>query len=184
MWITLGANSNQCEQENFKERGRGETNRMMKIKTNGHDDLFPEVRFQRTYSPLRRPQRPGLFQLLKSQRLAVTAISTTIVHLMCRQMLDKAVADGPAIYSGRSERTLKMYFTEPITFGFFLFFQRPDGPRLRPDSPCLVPDGARFSFGRSVVLTYVFAEFLSKAHPIVADSLRIGVFPKSFSCSE
>jgi hypothetical protein len=34
----------------------------VKINTNGHDDLFPEVWFQRTYSPLRRPQRPGLFQ--------------------------------------------------------------------------------------------------------------------------
>jgi hypothetical protein len=32
------------------------------INTNEHDDLFPEVQFQRTYSPLRRPQRPGLFQ--------------------------------------------------------------------------------------------------------------------------
>jgi hypothetical protein len=40
---------------------------------------------------------------------------------------------------------------------------------LRLDGPRLVPDGARFSFGRSVVLTYVFAEFLSEAHPIVAD---------------
>jgi hypothetical protein len=41
---------------------RGETNQTMKINTNGHDDLFPEVRFQGTYSPLRRPQRPDLFQ--------------------------------------------------------------------------------------------------------------------------
>jgi hypothetical protein len=41
----------------------------------------------------------------------------------------------------------------------------PDGPRLRPDGPRLVSDGARFSFERSVVLTYVFAVFLSEAHP-------------------
>jgi hypothetical protein len=41
---------------------RGETNRMVKINTNEHSDLFPDVRFQRTYSLLRRPQRPGLFQ--------------------------------------------------------------------------------------------------------------------------
>jgi hypothetical protein len=34
---------------------------VMKINSNEHDDLFPEIRFQRTYSPLRRPQRPGLF---------------------------------------------------------------------------------------------------------------------------
>jgi hypothetical protein len=38
---------------------REETNRVMKINTSGNGDLFPEVRFQRTYSPLRRPQRPG-----------------------------------------------------------------------------------------------------------------------------
>jgi hypothetical protein len=53
MRITLGANSKQYEQKSFRERG--ETNRMVKINTSGHDDLFPEVRFQRTYSPLRRP---------------------------------------------------------------------------------------------------------------------------------
>jgi hypothetical protein len=41
---------------------RGETNRMVKINTSGHVDLFPGVRFQRTYTPLRRPQRSGLFQ--------------------------------------------------------------------------------------------------------------------------
>jgi hypothetical protein len=41
---------------------REETNRKVKINTSGHEDLFPEVRFQRTYSPLRRPQRLGLFQ--------------------------------------------------------------------------------------------------------------------------
>jgi hypothetical protein len=34
-------------------------------------------------------------QQLKSQRSAVTAISTAIVHLMRRQMSDKVVADGP-----------------------------------------------------------------------------------------
>jgi hypothetical protein len=78
------------------------------------------------------------------------------------QMSDRAVADGPAMHPGWSARTLKMIFTEPITFGFFLVFQRPDGPRL-------VSDGARFSIGRSVVLTCVFAGFLSKAHPSVTD---------------
>jgi hypothetical protein len=45
MQITLGANSKQCEQENFREREeRGETNRV-EINTSGHNDLFPEVRF-------------------------------------------------------------------------------------------------------------------------------------------
>jgi hypothetical protein len=37
-------------------------------------------------------------QRLKSQRSAVMAISTTIEHLMRRQMLDKAVADGPVVH--------------------------------------------------------------------------------------
>jgi hypothetical protein len=39
---------------------------------------------------------------------------------------------------------------------------------LRPDGPRLVSDGARFSFGQSVVLTCVFVVFLSEAHPGVA----------------
>jgi hypothetical protein len=46
MWITLGANSKDCEQENFRERGEEETNRRVMINTNEHDDLFLEVRFQ------------------------------------------------------------------------------------------------------------------------------------------
>jgi hypothetical protein len=105
-------------------------------------------------------------QRLKSQRSVVTAI----MYLMRRQMSDKVVADGPVVHPRRSARTLKMHFIEPVTFEFFLVFQRPDGPRLRSDDPCLVLDDARFSFGRSVVLTCVFAVFLSEAHPSVADS--------------
>jgi hypothetical protein len=61
-------------------------------------------------------------QRLKSQRSVVTAISMAIEHLMRRQMSDKAVTDGSAMHPGRSARTLKMNFTEPITFGFFWFF--------------------------------------------------------------
>jgi hypothetical protein len=60
-------------------------------------------------------------QRLKSQRSAVTAISTAIKHLMRRQMSDKAVADSPVVHPGRSARTLKIHFTEPVTFGFFWF---------------------------------------------------------------
>jgi hypothetical protein len=37
-------------------------------------------------------------------------------------MLDKAVADGLAMHPGRSTRMLKMNFTEPNTFRFFLVF--------------------------------------------------------------
>jgi hypothetical protein len=45
-----------------------------------------------------------------------------IEHLMHRQMSDKAVADGPIVHPGRSARTLKMHFTELVTFGFFWYF--------------------------------------------------------------
>jgi hypothetical protein len=45
-----------------------------------------------------------------------------VVHLMCRRMLDKVVADGSAVHPVRSTRTLKMHFTEPVTFGFFWFY--------------------------------------------------------------
>ena len=72
-----------------------------------------------------------------------------------------------------SVRTLKMHFTEPVTFGFSVF-QRPDGLRLRPDCPRLVSDGARFSIRRSVVYTCVFAVFLSEGHLGVTDGLPQG----------
>jgi hypothetical protein len=58
-------------------------------------------------------------QWLKSQRSAVTAISTAILHLMRRQMSDK----GNHERSGRASRTVReddiIHFTEPVTFGFF-----------------------------------------------------------------
>jgi hypothetical protein len=41
---------------------------------------------------------------------------------MRRQMSDKAVMDGTAVHPERSARTLKMHFTEPVTFGFIWFF--------------------------------------------------------------
>jgi hypothetical protein len=58
-------------------------------------------------------------QRLKTQRSAVTAISTAILHLMCRQMSDKASRGR----SGRAPRTVRkdaiIHFVEPVTFGFF-----------------------------------------------------------------
>jgi hypothetical protein len=59
---------------------------------------------------------------LKSQRSVVTVISMAIVHLMRRQISDKAVMDSLDMHLGRSARTIKMHFTEPVTFGFFWFF--------------------------------------------------------------
>jgi hypothetical protein len=53
------------------------------------------------------------------QQSAVTAISTAILHLMCRQMSDKASRGR----SGHASRTVRkdaiIHFSEPVTFGFF-----------------------------------------------------------------
>jgi hypothetical protein len=122
-------------------------------------------------------------QRLKSQWTAVTAISTAIEHLMCRQMLDKAVADGLVVHPGRSARTLKMHFTEPDTFGFFWFFNDRMVSAWGRTVRAWSSDGARFSIRRFVVLTCVFAVFLSEAHPGVADGPRIGVFSKKLLLS-
>jgi hypothetical protein len=97
-------------------------------------------------------------------------------------MSDKAVPDSPTVHPGWSVRTLKMHFTEPVTFEFFLVFQRPDGPRLRPDGPRLVPNDARFSFERSIILTCVFAVFLSEAHPGVVDGPPQGPRRSAHKC--
>jgi hypothetical protein len=70
-------------------------------------------------SPRSWSERSALaHQQLKSQRSTVTAISTVILHLMLRQMSDKAIADSPAVHPRRFVRTLKMHFTELATFGF------------------------------------------------------------------
>jgi hypothetical protein len=59
--FTLGA-TEKDKQENFRERGEEESNHKVMVNINEHDNLFPEVRFRRTYSPLRMPCRSGLFQ--------------------------------------------------------------------------------------------------------------------------
>jgi hypothetical protein len=62
---------------------------------------------------------PPTYQRLKTQWSAVTTISTTILHLMRRQMLDK----GSRRRSSRAPRTVRedaiIHFTKPVTFGFF-----------------------------------------------------------------
>jgi hypothetical protein len=80
--------------------------------------FLPTVDGPRSWSERSSPAH----QRLKSQRSAVTAISTAIVHLMSHQISDKAVADGPVVHPERSARMLKMNFTEPVTFGFLLFY--------------------------------------------------------------
>jgi hypothetical protein len=64
----------------------------------------------------------------------------------------------------------------------FLVLHRPDGPRLRPDGPLLVSDGARFFIERSVVLTCVYAVFLSEGHPGVVDGPPQGPGRPSLRC--
>jgi hypothetical protein len=58
-------------------------------------------------------------QWLKTQRSAVTAILMAILHLMRRQMSDKASRGR----SGRAPRTVRedaiIHLVEPVTFGFF-----------------------------------------------------------------
>jgi hypothetical protein len=60
-------------------------------------------------------------QRLKTQRSAVTAISTAILHFMRRQMSDKG-SRGWSIHATRTVREdAIIHFTEPVTFGVFSF---------------------------------------------------------------
>jgi hypothetical protein len=130
-------------------------------------------------------------QRLKTQRSAVTAISTAILHLMRRQMSDKASRGR----SGRAPRTVRedaiIHFAKPVTFAFFgssptgrsvpepgryarglgwcLFFHR----TVRSRDKCFCIGSVRGSFrcrGRSA----------AKARTVRAWP----DFPKSFSCPE
>jgi hypothetical protein len=107
-------------------------------------------------------------QRLKTQRSAVTAISTAILHLMRRQMSDK-VRRGR---SGRAPRTVRadaiIHSPNPSPSGFSVP-HLPDGPDQRPDGPREVTDGPLFSSGRSIVQTQIFALVLSEGYPGGAD---------------
>ena len=71
-------------------------------------------------------------------------------------------------WSGRAPRSVREdaynSFYQTRYLRVFLVFHRPDGPPLRSNGPRLVSDGARFSIRRSVVLTCVYAMFLSEGH--------------------
>jgi hypothetical protein len=90
-------------------------------------------------------------QRLKSQRLAVTAISTAIMHLMRRQMSDK----GNRGRSGRAPRTVRedviIHFTEPVTFGFFGSVptgrSAPEAGRSAPEAGRSAPEAGRSASG-------------------------------------
>jgi hypothetical protein len=107
-------------------------------------------------------------QRLKTQRSAVTAISTAILHLMRSQMSDKASRGR----SGRAPRTVReaaiIHFSEPVTFGFF--GSLPTG-RSAPEAGRSAR-GLRWSalFLRTVRRqTWIFVLVLSEGHPGVAD---------------
>jgi hypothetical protein len=81
-------------------------------------NYFLAVAFFRVTADGPRPwseRSAPVHQRLKSQRSAVTAISTAISAL--NVSLDVRLSS-----RGRSARMLKMHFTEPVTFGFFWFY--------------------------------------------------------------
>jgi hypothetical protein len=79
--------------------------------------ILPTVDGPRPWSGRSAPAH----QQLKTQRSAITTISTAILHLMRHEVSDK----GSRGRSGRAPRMVRedaiIYFTEPITFGFFGF---------------------------------------------------------------
>jgi hypothetical protein len=88
--------------------------------------------------------------------------------------------------SGRAPRTVREdaynSFYRTRHFRVFLVLHRPDVLRLRPDGPRLVSDGAHFSIVRSVMLSCVYAVFLSEGHPGVADGPPQGSGRSALRC--
>jgi hypothetical protein len=103
-----------------------------------------------------------IHQRQKWQQLAITNISMATSAFN----VSSDVRQSSCGRSDRAPRTVredaKNAFYRTRHLQVFLVFQRPDGP-------CLVPNGARFFFGQSLVLPHVFAVFLSEAHPSAAD---------------
>jgi hypothetical protein len=87
---------------------------------------------------------------------------------MCRQLSDKVVADGPVVHPGWSARTLKVHFTEPITFGFSSISM---SGRSAPDARRSKLGPGRCTLLRRIVrsVNACFALFLSEAHLGVVD---------------
>jgi hypothetical protein len=137
-------------------------------------------------------------QRLKTQRSAVTAISTAILHLMRRQMSDKASRGR----SGRAPRTVRedaiIHFAEPVTFGFF--GSSPTG-RSAPEPGRSAPEPGRSARGLGRCLFFhrmvrsrdmcfcigsVRGSFRCRGRSAAkARTVRAWPdFPKSFSCPE
>jgi hypothetical protein len=120
-------------------------------------------------------------QWLKSQRSVVTAISTAIVYLMRREMLDKTVANGPSVHPEGSVRTLKMHFTKPVTFGFSSFSTI---GRSAPEAgrSALGPEWCWLLLWTARSVNSIFAMFLSEAHPSVVNGLLQGPGRSAHRC--
>ena len=141
--------------------------------------------------PARSGRSAPVDQRLKTQRSAVTAISTAILHLMRRQMSDRASRGR----SGRLVRTVReaaiIHFSEPVTFGFFGF--SPTGRSA--------PEAGRSARGlgrsllflrtvRSADLDFCIGSVRGSSWCCGRSAARARtvrawpVFPKSFSCPE
>jgi len=134
--------------------------------------------------PARSGRSAPVDQRLKMQRSAVTAISTAILHLMRRQMSDRASRGR----SARLVRTVReaaiIHFSEPVTFGFFGF--SPTG-RSAPEA------GRSLLFLRTVHSGDLYfcigsvrrVSWCRGRSAVGARTVRAWpVFPKSFSCPE
>jgi hypothetical protein len=123
-------------------------------------------------------------QRLKMQRSAVTAISTTILHLMRHQMSDRPSRGR----SGRAPRTVHeaaiIHSSEPVTFGFFRSLptgrSAPEARRsergLRRSALILRtvrrkgPDGPRLAcFSKKLLLSGIIYGILDSRFSIVVD---------------
>jgi hypothetical protein len=105
-------------------------------------------------------------QWLKTQRSAVTTISTTILHLMRCHMSDK----GSRGRSGRAPRTVRedaiIHFTEPVTFGFFGF--SPTG-RSMPEAGRSAPKAGRSAWSQTVL---AFPPSYNQQHRLIQKHLE------------
>jgi hypothetical protein len=130
-------------------------------------------------------------QRLKMQRSAVTAISTAILHLMRRQMSDRASRGRSARLARTVREAAKIHFSEPVTFGFFGF--SPTG-RSAPEAGRSAQGLGRsllflrtvhstdldFCIGSGRVTSSCRGRSAARARTVRAWP----VFPKSFSCPE
>ena len=130
-------------------------------------------------------------QRLKTQRSAVTAISTAILHLMRRQMSDRPSRGRSAILARTVHEPAIIHFSEPVTFGFFGF--SPTG-RSAPEAGRSAQGlGRSLLFLRTVrsgnlyfCIGSVRETSLCRGRSAArARTVRAWpVFPKSFSCPE